>query len=33
MEGEGIDIEKIIKDFDFSETTPEMKEVFDSFIE
>jgi hypothetical protein len=32
MEGKGINIEKIIKDLDFSETTPEMKELFDSFI-
>ncbi len=32
-EGKGVDIAKVIRDFDFSETTPEMKKLFDSFIE
>jgi acyl-coenzyme A thioesterase PaaI-like protein len=32
-EGRGINIAEIIEDFDFSETTPEMKELFESFIE
>jgi acyl-coenzyme A thioesterase PaaI-like protein len=32
-EGKGANIAEIIKDFDFSETTPEMKELFYSFIE
>ena len=31
-EGKGVTMAKIIKDFDFSETTPEMKELFDSFV-
>lgn len=31
-EGKGANLEDIINDFDFSETTPEMKELFDSFI-
>jgi acyl-coenzyme A thioesterase PaaI-like protein len=32
-EGRGMNIAKIINNFDFSETTPEMKELFNSFIE
>lgn len=32
-EGKGVNIAKVIRDFDFSETTPEMKQLFDSFIE
>jgi acyl-coenzyme A thioesterase PaaI-like protein len=32
-EGKGVNIADIINDFDFSETTPEMKELFDSFVE
>jgi hypothetical protein len=31
-EGKGVNIAEIISDFDFSETTPEMKELFDSFV-
>lgn len=31
-EGKGVDIAKVIRDFDFSETTPEMKKLFDSFV-
>jgi acyl-coenzyme A thioesterase PaaI-like protein len=31
-EGKGVNIEEIINDFDFSETTPEMRQLFDSFV-
>jgi hypothetical protein len=31
-EGRGANLADIINDFDFSETTPEMKELFDSFV-
>lgn len=31
-EGRGMNVEDIIDNFDFSETTPEMKEFFDSFL-
>ena len=31
-DGKGVRLAKIIKDFDFSETTPEMKALFDSLI-
>jgi hypothetical protein len=32
-EGKGVNLREIMNDFDFSETTFEMKELFDSFIE
>jgi acyl-coenzyme A thioesterase PaaI-like protein len=32
-EGRGMNASEIINNFDFSETTPEMKEFFDSFLE
>ena len=31
-EGKGVNLAGIINDFDFSETTPEMKELFDLFV-
>jgi hypothetical protein len=31
-EGREVNLASIINDFDFSETTPEMKDLFDSFI-
>lgn len=32
-EGKGVNLKEIINDCDFSETTPEMMELFDSFVE
>jgi hypothetical protein len=32
-EGKGVNLKEIIYDFDFSETTPEIKELFNSFVE